>query len=179
MNKAVFWDRDGVINQVLPKRHDGFENVGPLRFKDFQLTDGISGLLNQTKGLGFLNIMVTNQPDISRQKISWEELNKMHDFIKTHAPSLDAIYVCPHGEEDNCSCRKPKPGMFFQAAKDYHLDLNQSFMVGDTEKDIVAARAAGAKGILYRTHYNKDVKNVDFEVTNLGKILEIIGPNTP
>jgi D-glycero-D-manno-heptose 1,7-bisphosphate phosphatase len=172
--KAVFWDRDGVLNHVIEEREDGLKHVSPQKLEDFKIVEGAAETLNQTKALGYLNIIATNQSDISRNKISWEELNRMHDFLKIHVPTIDAIYVCPHTAEENCNCRKPKPGLLVDAAKDYHLDLSQCYMVGDTQKDIDAAKNAGVKSILFRTHYNQDVKDYDFEVDTLKEILKII-----
>ena len=78
---------------------------------------------------GWLNIVHTNQPDVARKKMSWEELMRMNDFLKTNIPAIDAIYVCPHDKADNCNCRKPKPGLLLDAAKDYHLDLAECYTV--------------------------------------------------
>ena len=173
MNKAVFWDRDGIINPVVEEREDGVKNASPQRFEDFKLVDGAFELLNQVKAKGFLNIIVTNQPDIARNKMSWGELNKMHDFLKQGIPVIDAIYVCPHDINDNCNCRKPKPGLLLDAAKDYNINLAECYVVGDSQKDLDAAKAVGVKSILLRTDYNSEVKNADFEVKSLQEITKI------
>jgi D-glycero-D-manno-heptose 1,7-bisphosphate phosphatase len=171
--KAIFWDRDGVLNHVLPEREDGEKNVSPQKFEDFKLVEGVAEVLAKTHALGFLNIIVTNQPDISRSKMSWEELNRMHDFLKAEVPTIEAIYVCPHDSKDICNCRKPKPGLLLDAAKDFKLNLASCFMVGDTQKDIDAAKAAGVKSILLNTNYNQDVTGYDAAVSSLKDIPEI------
>lgn len=167
MNKAVLWDRDGVLNFVMAVRGDGETNVSPQLFEDFKLNQEVLEVLKQTKLLGFLNIIHTNQPDIARSKMSWDELNKMHDFLTAKAPEITAIYVCPHDDANNCNCRKPRPGLILDAAKDYHLDLSKSFLVGDGQKDIDAAKNAGVKSILLRTNYNRDVSGFDFEISSV------------
>lgn len=172
MHKAIFWDRDGVINRVLDR--GAFKNVGPHEFEDFKLADNIGKILEQTKLAGYLNILATNQPDVGRSLISWEELNKMHDFLKANAPALDAVYVCPHDDKDNCHCRKPKPGLLLDAAKDYKINLAQSYMVGDKQKDIDAAKNAGVKSVLLQTRYNSDVTGYIFGVKSLEEIIKII-----
>lgn len=173
-HRAIFWDRDGVLVELLAARSDGLKNVGPGKFEDFKVAQGAAEALRQVKAEGYLNIMATNQPDISRNKLSWAELNRMHDFLKTNAPDLDAIYVCPHQDSDNCHCRKPKEGLLLDAAKDCRLDLSLCYMVGDAQKDIDAARAAGVKSVILRTDYNQDVKNQDLEIKSLEEILKFI-----
>lgn len=173
-NKAIFWDRDGVLNHVVSQRADGEQNVSPQVFADFKLVDGVAEILQQARAKGYLNIIATKQPDIARNKMSWEELNKMHDFLKNHVPTIDAIYVCPHDKKDNCQCRKPLPGLLFDAAKDYHLDLTQCYMVGDSQSDIDAGHNAGAKSILVNTHYNTNVRGFDWEIKNISDILNLI-----
>jgi len=172
--KAIFWDRDGVLNHTLPQRDDGEKNVAPQKFEDFKLVKGVREVLQAVRLLGFLNIVVTNQPDITRSKMSWEELNRMNDFLKANIPTIEAIYVCPHDRTDNCNCRKPKPGLLLDAVKDFNLDLAKSFMVGDSQSDMDAGKSAGAKTILIKTHYNSKVVNYDFAFNNLFEILDFL-----
>ncbi len=173
--KAVFWDRDGVLNHVEEHRADGKKFVSPQKFENFKLIPDVAGVLDYVKAKGYLNIIATKQPDIARSKMSWEELNKMHDFLKANVPSIDAIYICPHDDKDNCNCRKPKPGLLLDAAKDYHLNLSQCFMVGDSQNDIDAGKNAGSvKTILIAAPYNKGVVNFDFKVNSSKEIKKII-----
>lgn len=152
--KAIFLDRDGTINKY----------VGFLRdIDEFELLDGVADAIKEINKSGYLAIVVTNQPVIARGEVTYEELNLIHDKMETllgnEGAYLDAIYYCPHhphsgyeGEipelKYDCDCRKPKPGMLLKAAKDYNIDLSQSYMVGDSENDVEAGNAAGCKSVL-------------------------------
>ena len=147
--KAVFLDRDGTINQYVGflTKAEQFELIP-------QVTDAIK-LINKS---GYLTIVVTNQPVIARGDCDWENLRMIHDKMETDLGKsgafVDGIYVCPHhpdkgfeGERPeykiNCDCRKPKAGLFLKAASDYHIDLSQSVMIGDSDDDVEAGRNAG------------------------------------
>ncbi len=149
--KAVFLDRDGVINKY----------VGFLRnIDEFQLLDGVTHAIKEIHKQGYLVIVVTNQPVIARGEVTFEELQEIHNKMETllgnEGTYVDDIFYCPHhpdkgfeGERPEfkivCECRKPKPGMLLEAAKKYHIDLEQSWMVGDGETDMQAGEAAGCK----------------------------------
>lgn len=169
MKRAIFLDRDGVINKVTLKEGKPFS---PRRFEKFELFDGIREVLEKSKREGFLNIIITNQPDITRGLIKWETLEKMHKFIKENLP-IDDIFVCPHDDIDNCQCRKPRPGMLLEAAKKWDIDLKDSFLIGDQWKDIETGKKAGCITILIDYLYNKEVES-DFRVNNLHSAIEII-----
>ena len=162
--KAVFLDRDGTINKY----------VGFLRnINEFELLPGVAEAIKAINASGFLVIVVTNQPVIARGEVTYEQLqdihNKMETLLGMQGAYLDAIYFCPHhphkGYERevpelkfDCECRKPKPGMILQAAEDFNIDLNQSWMVGDGENDIKAGRAARCRTALIGTaDYFQDV----------------------
>jgi len=168
-NKAIFLDRDGVINKVLLRKGMPFS---PRTVNDFRLISGIDGVLRHFRKNGLLNIVITNQPDIARGFLKKCELNKMHAIIKKILP-IDVIMVCPHDDKDHCSCRKPKPGMLFAAANKFNIELNKSFLIGDTERDVIAGRSAGCATIIIDTKYNKDVK-ADYRVRNLKDAIKII-----
>jgi D-glycero-D-manno-heptose 1,7-bisphosphate phosphatase len=160
--KAVFIDRDGVINRY----------VGFLRkIEEFELLPNVAKAIRKINESGYLCIVVTNQPVIARGEVTVEELNEIHNKMETllglEGCYVDAIYYCPHhpnkgyeGEiaelKIECNCRKPKPGMLIKAAKDYNIDLANSWMVGDSENDVKAGKNAGCKTAL-----------VDRECTNL------------
>lgn len=155
--KAVFLDRDGTINKY----------VGFLRnIDEFELIDGVADAIKKINALGYLAIVITNQPVIARGEVSFEELevihNKMETLLGKEGAYLDAIYYCPHhphkgyeGERPelkfDCDCRKPKPGMLMNAAHDFNIDLSQSWMIGDGEIDIKAGQNAGCKTALIGT----------------------------
>ncbi len=152
--KAVFLDRDGVINKY----------VGFLRnIDDFELLDGVSKAIRKINESGYLAIVVTNQPVIARGEVSFAELTEIHNKMETllgeDGAYLDAIYFCPHHPDKgfdgeipelkfDCDCRKPKPGMLIKAAKEFNIDLTKSWMVGDSDSDIMAGKNAGCSTVL-------------------------------
>lgn len=157
--KAIFLDRDGIINKY----------VGFLRhIDDFELLDGVAEAIRKINNLGYLAIVVTNQPVIARGEITFKILDEIHNKMETllgeEGAYLDAIYYCPHhpnrgykGErlslKIDCMCRKPKPGMLFKASQAFNIDLNLSWMVGDSENDIKAGINAGCKTALINNKY--------------------------
>lgn len=164
--KAVFLDRDGTINKY----------VGFLRnINDFELIGGVSDALEKINALGYLAIVVTNQPVIARGEVTFEQLGEIHNKMETllgkDGAYVDAVYFCPHhphkgydGEvaelKIECECRKPKAGMIFKAAEDYNIDLENSWVVGDGENDIKAGLNAGCKTALISENsenYNQTV----------------------
>ena len=149
--KAIFLDRDGTINKYV-----GFLT----KPEQFELLPGVADAIKLINKSGYLAIVVTNQPVIARGDCTWEELQEIHDKMETELGKegafLDAIYVCPHhpdkgfeGERPeykfDCECRKPKAGLLLQAAKDFNIDLSQSYMIGDSDNDIRAGQNAGCK----------------------------------
>lgn len=139
MNRAVFLDRDGVINKSLFK--DGVPTP-PQNLEELEILPGVEMALNSFKQSGFLLIVVTNQPDVSRGTITIAEVDRINNFLLNSLP-MDAIFVCAHDNHDYCSCRKPKPGLLLEAAKQFQIDTKSSFLVGDRWRDIEAGQAAG------------------------------------
>ena len=147
--KAIFLDRDGTINKYV-----GFLT----KPEQFELLPGVAEAIKMINQSGYLAIVVTNQPVIARGDCTWEELQQIHDKMETELGKegafLDAIYICPHHKDKgfegerpeykfDCECRKPKPGLLLQAAKDFNIDLSQSIMIGDSENDFKAGVNAG------------------------------------
>jgi D-glycero-D-manno-heptose 1,7-bisphosphate phosphatase len=151
--KAAFFDRDGVINKVIYK--DG-RPESPRTLDDFILNDGIKETVRALKGHGFRIIVVSNQPDVARGRITQGILDLMTQRMQWDI-HVDEVCICPHDDHHQCSCRKPKPGMLMEAASRWKVDLSSSFMIGDTWKDMEAGKAAGCKTILLDAPYNKDV----------------------
>lgn len=149
--KAIFLDRDGTINKY----------VGFLRnIDDFELLPTVAEAIKQINRSGYLAIVVTNQPVIARGEVTFAELDEIHNKMETllgaEGAYLDGIYFCPHHPDSGfegevkelkiaCSCRKPKSGMLLQAAKDFNIDLESSWIIGDGEHDRGAGEAAGCK----------------------------------
>lgn len=149
--KAIFLDRDGTINKMV-----GFVT----KPEQFELIEGAAEAIKAINKSGYLAIVVTNQPVIARGDCTFEELQTIHDKMETELGKVgafvDAIYVCPHhtdkgfdGERPEykciCECRKPKPGLLLQAAKDFNIDLSESYMIGDSHRDVEAGENAGVK----------------------------------
>jgi D-glycero-D-manno-heptose 1,7-bisphosphate phosphatase len=151
MSKAIFFDRDGVIN--IAPIVNGLPG-SPNRFTDFKIINGVDEIIKELKNNNWLIFVITNQPDISRGKLPVEEVDAMHQYLSTSL-QIDDIIVCPHIDSNNCSCRKPKPGMIFELQKKYGIDLSSSFMVGDRWKDIAAGHAAGCKTIFIDYGYSE------------------------
>lgn len=164
--KAIFIDRDGVVNKY----------VGFLRKNDeFELLPGVIEAIKKINESEYLCIVVTNQPVIARGEVTIAELNEIHNKMETllglEGAYIDSIYYCPHhphkgyeGEipelKIDCDCRKPKPGMLLKAAKDFNIDLSKSYMIGDRESDIKAGKNAGCKTVLINSeceYYGQDI----------------------
>lgn len=168
-DRAVFLDRDGVINKVILR--DG-KPYPPKKFNEFVFNDGIKEAVYKMKELGYKLFVVSNQPDIARGEISQDILDLMTEKMRFELP-LDDVFICPHDDHHDCPCRKPKPGMIMEAASGWRIDLSSSFMVGDTWKDMEAGKAAGCKTILLDAYYNQDVL-CDFRVKSLSEASSII-----
>ena len=149
--KAIFLDRDGTINKMV-----GFIT----KPEQFELLPGVAKAIKAINKSGYLAIVITNQPVIARGDCTFEQLQTIHSKMETELGKegafVDAIYVCPHhtdkgfsGERPeykcDCDCRKPKPGLLLQAAKDFNIDLSQSYMIGDSDRDVEAGENAGVK----------------------------------
>lgn len=176
--KAIFLDRDGTINEYV-----GFLT----NIDEFKLLDGVTDAIKKINASGFLAIVVTNQPVIARGEVTYEQLDELHHKMETllgqEGAYLDAIYYCPHhphsgyaGEVKSlkieCECRKPKPGMLMKAAKDYNIDLEHSWMIGDSKNDILAGKNAGCKTVLIGKEDDDQDVTVRTLLEGVQKILE-------
>ena len=127
MRRAVFLDRDGVINRKAP------ENQYITAWEQLEFLPGIPEALRTLKQNGFLLVVVTNQSAISRNELTIEALESIHrrmvEWLAGHGVTIDAIYYCPHDRNGNCQCRKPRPQMLLQAAEDHGIDLSQSWQL--------------------------------------------------
>ena len=176
---AIFLDRDGTIN-----KYNGFVK----NTDEFELIPGVASAIKRLNDEGYLVIVVTNQPVIARGETTIEGLNEIHNKMETllgnEGAYLDAIYYCPHhphkgyeGEvpelKIECNCRKPKPGLLLQAAKDFNIDLNESYMIGDSENDVLAGQNAGCNTILIDNEMNKEYDDT-LTVQNLNEAVDCI-----
>jgi mannose-1-phosphate guanylyltransferase / phosphomannomutase len=162
--KAIFLDRDGTINK----------DVGLLtNIEGMELTPGAADAIKMINKSGYLAIVVTNQPVIARGDLSFKKLQEIHNKLETllgnNGAYIDALYFCPHhpdmgfsGErleyKGTCTCRKPQPGMLFQASNDFNINLLQSYMIGDSDTDVLAGVGAGCKSI--KLQKNKGLNQV-------------------
>jgi D-glycero-D-manno-heptose 1,7-bisphosphate phosphatase len=150
--KAAFLDRDGVLNDLVDRgpdyRIDGqpFRWTAPFRMSELKLRPDAADALSVMIGKGYALFLATNQPDVSGGRIDPVEFGWMMRVFRTMP--FSGIYFCAHRPNAGCACRKPAPGMLLNAARRHRIDLARSFMIGDSESDIEAGRAAGAHTIL-------------------------------
>ena len=171
MNKAIFLDRDGVINH--PRIIDG-KPYPPLSLDDLKIIDGVEKALNLLHSAGYYLIVVTNQPDVARGDISRDKVELIHSFLKSSFP-IDEVKSCYHDDSDNCECRKPNPGNILNAAEKYNIDLENSYMIGDRWRDIEAGISAGCKTIFIDYHYKeKQPVTYSYKVSDLLEAAELI-----
>lgn len=165
-NKAVFLDRDGVLNtaNVL----NGTPHP-PQCLAEVTIPNGVLSALNQLKQAGFHLIVITNQPDVARKKTTIKTVETIHQFLKNTLP-LDDFYVCYHDDHDKCTCRKPLPGLINQAVDEHAIDVSQSFMIGDRWKDIEAGKRANCRTIFldytYKENHHRTIE-ASFTANNL------------
>ena len=151
VHKAVFLDRDGVLNRSIVKNGRPYP---PPSVAKLELFETSILACNQLVEAGYLLIGVTNQPDIARGKTGKDVIDQINAAVKD-AMGLHDMRVCPHDDEDACSCRKPKPGMLLDAARSFDIDLSSSIMVGDRRKDVEAGRAAGCRTVFIDYGYDE------------------------
>jgi D-glycero-D-manno-heptose 1,7-bisphosphate phosphatase len=155
MNKTIFLDRDGVIN--LDKKY-------VFKIEDFKFIDGVFEACQYLKSLDYKIIIITNQSGISREYFTERDFQiitnwMLAEFRKKDIKILD-IFHCPHLPDSNCNCRKPKPGMLLEAKNKHNINMQDSWMIGDSERDISAANSAGIKNtILVRSGHKIEEKN--------------------
>ena len=165
--RAVFLDRDGVLNRPLVR--NGRPHP-PSRVEDFDLYDDVADGCARLKAAGFLLVVMTNQPDVGRGTQSREAVEAMHVKMQLALPSLDRVEICYHAGErygEPCDCRKPRPGLILRAAAELKIDLCASYVIGDRWRDINCARAAGCRAIFIERGYQESLRETpDFAVTN-------------
>jgi len=170
--KTIFLDRDGVINKEVGYLH---------KIKDFKFIDGVFDACLYFRSLGYQLIIVTNQSGIGRGYYNEDDFHVVNNwmlekFSKKDINILD-VFFCPHGPESDCDCRKPKPGMFNQANNKYGIDMKNSWMIGDKEADVQAAKTAGIQNtILVKSGHAIDEENskAEFILDSIGQVKTVI-----
>jgi D-glycero-D-manno-heptose 1,7-bisphosphate phosphatase len=143
MQKAVFLDRDGVINRAIIKNGKPYP---PTDVHALEVPAEVAPALAALKTAGFLLLGITNQPDVARGTTPRATVEAINSVLLDTLP-ITTILVCYHDDVDACECRKPRPGLLLQAAAQYQIDLSQSFMIGDRWRDVEAGKQAGCKSI--------------------------------
>lgn len=152
--RAVFLDRDGVLNQLLP---GGPAGTSPQSVAETIIYPDVPGALARLHNAGFLLIVTTNQPDVARGRQSRAGVESIHAHLAAQLP-LDDIEVCYHDDVDDCACRKPKPGLIRDAAARHGIDIAASYMVGDRWRDVDAGLAAGCTTILIERRHQEELR---------------------
>ena len=164
MHRAVFLDRDGVINRN--EVREGRPH-GPRTLAQLVILPGAREAIAAFRAAGYLVIVATNQPNIPRATVE-----AMHAVLRKNL-ELDDIKVCTHVDADNCACRKPKPGLLLEAAKERNIVLAQSWMIGDRWRDVEAGRAAGCRTVFVDHGYEREPRPRDPDVI-VGSLMEAV-----
>lgn len=170
-NKTIFLDRDGTLI-----KDAGYPNDP----KQVELVPGAADAMQAFINAGYLLVVISNQSGIGREKIKPEEAEQVHqrfvEVFEENGISFSGVYYCPHAPEENCACRKPKPGMIHQAAQELNIDVEHSFMIGDKLSDIQTGHNAGMKGILFRDHPSNKGKEIhpDFQASEWQPIVDFV-----
>jgi D-glycero-D-manno-heptose 1,7-bisphosphate phosphatase len=168
--RALLLDRDGVINRALVREGKPYP---PGSASEVEILPGVREALDRSRSLGYLNILISNQPDVARGTQPRETVEAINRALATALP-IDDVFVCYHDDADGCSCRKPRPGLLFQAANKHGLDLSLCYVIGDRWRDIDAGIAAGCRTVLIDYGYKERAPSrpPDFQAASL---LEAVG----
>ncbi|MBO9170434.1 HAD family hydrolase [Rhizobium sp. L245/93] len=171
MAKAVFLDRDGVINRAVVR--DG-KPYPPVSLGEMEILPCVEDALVKLKAAGYLLVVVTNQPDVARGTTPRAAVEEINDFLGQALP-IDEFRTCYHDSGDGCDCRKPLPGSLLAAAEMHGIDLSASFMVGDRWRDIEAGAKAGCQTVFIDYGYNeKQPEAPDHRVLSLSEAADVI-----
>lgn len=171
--KAVFLDRDGTLVEIIHRPDSVKKITAPFNESELVFVDDVREDLDRLRLAGFLTIMVTNQPDVANGYLSEKDWQRVHRAI-VGTLGLDGVYMCRHRTQDECDRKKPSPRMLFDAADNLGINLSESYMIGDTENDMKAGKAAGCGTILLDRSYNQDSINADIRVASLKEAVRVI-----
>lgn len=171
LQPAVFLDRDGVINAAVVREGRPYPPSG---LAELRILDGAAKAIADLRRAGYACVVVSNQPDLARGITSPASVDAINEAIAAQT-GLEHFYICPHSGHEGCDCRKPRPGLLLQAARDLHLDLCASFMVGDRWRDVEAGKNAGVRSIFVDYGYREQQPvGYDWKVGSLAEAATII-----
>ncbi len=179
MTRALFLDRDGIVDELVFYESSG-EWEAPRRIEDLRMIDGVRPQLQRFVDAGWLLFIVTNQPSAAKGKASLEALTEVNDAVVAGLP-IARSYVCFHHPNEGCDCRKPKPYFLHEAAREFGVDLAQSWMVGDQDSDLACGRAAGCKVALIEHHgsaHKRGAIEPDLRVGDLSELVNALIPTS-
>jgi len=151
MTRAVFLDRDGVVNRAILREGKPYP---PKTLSELRVLHGVREACRKLREAGFALILITNQPDIARGAVSAEQVAEINGRLQRYL-QLDDIRVCPHDDAAHCACRKPKPGLLLDAARRWNIDLSRSYFVGDRWRDVAAGQSAGCQAVFVDHGYRE------------------------
>ena len=165
MLRVIFLDRDGVVNEAI--KLEGDQLGSPRNLSSFEFREDIFEFVCMAAEKRYRIVIFTNQPEVARGKFDLRDMQEIEQYCRMKLPLLDYL-ACYHDDSDRCECRKPKPGMLFQAMKKWEIDPNESFVIGDRDKDIIAGSTAGIRTVLLE-NLNFDSENVvaDYYIKSL------------
>jgi D-glycero-D-manno-heptose 1,7-bisphosphate phosphatase len=171
MYRAIFLDRDGVINKSVVIRGKPYP---PSSIDEVEIHETVVETLIELKSKGYMLIVVTNQPDVARGTAKKEVVEEINNYLMSSLP-IDEIFTCYHDSNHDCNCRKPKPGSLVDASIKYKIDLQKSYMVGDRWRDIDAGISAGCKTVFVDYDYDeKKPSSYDFKISKLSELINIV-----
>ncbi len=169
--RAVFLDRDGVINRAIVREGKPYPPAG---LEELKILPGVAQALTRLKEAGFALIVVSNQPDVARGTTPRAAVESINASLGASLP-VDEFRTCFHDSGDACECRKPRPGMLLAASRDHGIDLSASFMVGDRWRDVEAGQRAGCRTLFIDYGYDeRQPETCDYRVRSLTEAAEII-----
>jgi D-glycero-D-manno-heptose 1,7-bisphosphate phosphatase len=153
--RLIVFDRDGVLNNLVT--YDNAIGIAPRRLADLVTSSEAGRHITSYRALGIKTAIATNQPDVARGKIASQEAKAINEAVRLEF-EIDAAYMCPHDDSNNCVCRKPKPGMLRAAMSNFKCDVDETIFVGDSTKDLQAGRSAGVRTFLFAPAASKEHK---------------------
>ncbi len=166
MRRAVFLDRDGVINRAFVLEGTP---IPPKDLNDVEILFGVKEAIKLLNRGNFEIVVATNQPDVARGRVSKESVEAINSYLGKEL-SISHFFTCYHDDSDGCDCRKPKPGLLLDAARNLNLDLEESFLVGDRWRDIAAGQAAGCSSFFINYEYKEKSPLLPF--TQVSSLIE-------